>query len=151
MQIAVVLHNCGKFISLEDVSECCVPYYVATEIIGLSHSEREMIAYTVRFNTSPFLYYREFTQEADISKEEYLTIAKITAILWLANAMDRTHKQKCQDVTMTFKNRELKITVTSQEDLSLEFGTFREKAEFFEEVFNVHPTIRQKKYLTRGA
>ena len=118
---------------------------MATEIIGLSHSEREMIAYTVRFNTSPFLYYREFTQEADISKEEYLTIAKITAILRLANAMDRTHKQKCQDVTMTLKNRELKITVTSQEDLSLEFGTFREKAEFFEEVFNVHPTILQKK------
>ena len=145
LQIAVVLHNCGKFISLEDVSECAFHIIMATEIIGLSHSEREMIAYTVRFNTSPFLYYREFTQEADISKEEYLTIAKITAILRLANAMDRTHKQKCQDVTMTLKNRELKITVTSQEDLSLEFGTFREKAEFFEEVFNVHPTIRQKK------
>ena len=118
---------------------------MATEIIGLSHSEREMIAYTVKFNTSPFLYYREFAQGADISKEEYLTVAKMTAILRLANAMDRTHKQKCQNVTMTLKDRELTVTVASQDDLALEFGTFREKAEFFEEVFNVHPTIRQKK------
>ena len=145
LQIAVQLHDCGKYISMGDVAECSYRIIMATEIIGLSHSEREMIAYTVRFNTSPFLYYREFTQEADISKEDYLTIAKMTAILRLANAMDRTHKQKCQDVTMALKDRELKITVTSQEDLSLEFGTFREKAEFFEEVFNVHPTIRQKK------
>ena len=145
LQIAVLLHNCGKFISLEDVSECAFHIIMATEIIGLSHSEREMIAYTVKFNTSPFLYYREFAQEADISKEEYLTIAKMTAILRLANAMDCTHKQKCQNVTVTLKNRELKVTVASQDDLALEFGTFREKAEFFEEVFNVHPTIRQKK------
>ena len=27
LQIAVVLHNCGKFMSLEDVSECAFPYY----------------------------------------------------------------------------------------------------------------------------
>ena len=81
LQIAVVLHNCEKLISLSDVLRVRLFIIMATEIIGLSHSEREMIAYTVRFNTSPFLCYREFTQEADISKEEYLTIAKLTAIL----------------------------------------------------------------------
>src|SRR5699024_7938907 len=54
LQISVILHNCGKFISLEDVSECAFNIIMATEIIGLSHAEREMIAYTVKFNTSPF-------------------------------------------------------------------------------------------------
>ena len=47
LQISVILHNCGKFISLEDVSDCAFNIIMATEIIGLSHSEREMIAYTV--------------------------------------------------------------------------------------------------------
>ena len=51
LQISVILHNCGKFISLEDVSDCAFNIIMATEIIGLSHSEREMIAYTVKFNT----------------------------------------------------------------------------------------------------
>lgn len=147
LQIAVILHNCGKFISLENVADCAFNIIMATEIIGLSHSEREMIAYTVKFNTSPFVYYTELAEKADLSKEEYLIIAKMTAILRIVNAMDRTHKQKCKDVTVVLKERELKITVASQEDLALESGAFAEKAEFFEEVFNVHPVLRQKKRL----
>lgn len=64
MQISVILHNCGKFISLEDVSDCAFNIIMATEIIGLSHSEREMIAYTVKFNTSPFVYYTELAEKS---------------------------------------------------------------------------------------
>lgn len=145
LQISVILHNCGKFISLENVADCAFNIIMATEIIGLSHSEREMIAYTVKFNTSPFVYYSELAEKADISQEEYLIIAKMTAILRIVNAMDRTHKQKCKEVTVNLKDRELRISVATQEDLSLEIGTFQEKAEFFEEVFNVHPVMKQKK------
>ncbi len=145
LQIAVILHGCGKFISLENVSECAFNIIMATEIIGLSHAEREMIAYAVKFNTSPFLYYAELAQRSDVSREEYLIIAKMTAILRIVNAMDRTHKQKCNDIAVTLKDQELKISVTSQEDLTLEIGAFNEKAEFFEEVFSVHPVMKQKK------
>lgn len=145
LQIAVILHNCGKYISLDDVSECAFNIIMATEIIGLSHLEREMIAYTVKFNTSPFVYDAELTEKSDLTREEYLKIAKMTAILRIVNAMDRTHRQKCKDVSVTLKDQELRVTVTSSEDLSLEIGAFREKAEFFEEVFQIHPEIRQKK------
>lgn len=145
LQISVILHNCGKFISLEDVSECAYNIIMATEIIGLSHVEREMIAYTVKFNTSPFAYYDEMGARTSLTKEEYMVVAKLTAILRMVNALDRTHKQKCKNVNVTLKEHELKLTVTSQEDLSLEIGTFNEKAEFFEEIFNVHPVFKQRK------
>lgn len=145
LQISIILHNCGKFISLEDVSECAYNIIMATEIIGLSHTEREQIAYTVKYNTSPFVYYDEQQIRSGLSRDEYLIVAKLTAILRLVNALDRTHRQKCKNVTVTLRDHELKILVASQEDLSLEIGTFRDKAEFFEEVFNVHPEIRQKK------
>lgn len=145
LQIAVILHNCGKFISLENVSECAFNIIMATEIIGLSHAEREMIAYTVKFNTSPYTYYTERTGQSDLSADEYLCVAKLTAILRIVNALDRTHRQKCEEATVTLKEHELRIVVTSREDLSLEIGTFQEKAAFFEEVFNVHPVLKLKK------
>lgn len=147
LQIAVILHNCGKFISLEDVSECAYNIIMATEIIGLSDIEREMIAYIVKFNTSPFIYYDELSVRTSISREEYMSIAKLTAILRLVNALDRTHRQKCKNASVTLKEHELRISVASQEDLSLEIGTFNQKAEFFEEVFNVHPVFRQRKQI----
>lgn len=145
LQISVILHNCGKFISLEDVSECAYNIIMATEIIGLSHTEREMIAYTVKFNTSAFPDYDDFDTGTSIGSRDYLRIAKLTAILRLVNALDRTHKQKCSDVTVTLKEHELKITAATHEDLTLEAGTFREKADFFESVFHVQPVFRQKK------
>ena len=33
------------------------------------------------------------------------------------------------------------------EDLTLEIGTLEEKADFFEEVFNVHPVLKQRRKL----
>lgn len=145
LQISVILHNCGKYISLANVAECAYNIIMATEIIGLSHSEREIIANVVRFNTLEFCYYDELATFSSVSREDYLVIAKLTAILRVANALDRSHKQKFKDVNITLRDNKLILAVNSQEDLTLEKGTLAEKIEFFEEVFNVHPVIKQKK------
>lgn len=39
LQIAVQLHDCGKYISMGDVAECSYQIIMATEIIGLSTEE----------------------------------------------------------------------------------------------------------------
>ncbi len=145
LRIAVILHSCGKFISLEDISDCAYNIIRATEIIGLSGEEREVVAFTVKYNTSPFVYYDSLTTPTDLSWDQYMVVAKLTAILRVANALDRTHKQKCKDVTVTMKEHEMRITVVTQEDLSLEKGAFNDKVDFFEEVFNVRPVLKQKK------
>ena len=44
LQIAVNLHSCGKFISVRDASSCAYNIIMGTEIIGLSHRERELVA-----------------------------------------------------------------------------------------------------------
>jgi len=148
LQIAVILHSCGKFISLTDVSDCAYNIILATEIIGLSHEERAIVAYMVKYNTSRFIYYDELETKTDLDEKEYMIVAKLTAILRIANSLDRTHQQKCSNLTVTLKEHELRISVASQADLSLERGAFEEKVDFFEEVFNVRPVLKQKKTLT---
>ena len=145
LQISVILHNCGKFISLTNVAECAYNIVMATEIIGLSHAERQIIATVIKFNTMDFCYYNELVASSSVSQEEYLVIAKLTAILRIANALDRSHRQKFKDITVTLRDDQLVIGVESQDDLTLEKGTLAEKAGFFEEVFNIHPVIKQRK------
>lgn len=145
LQISAILHNCGKYISLTNVAECAYNIIMATEIIGLSHAERQIIANVVKFNTLEFCYYDELAANSSVSREEYLVIAKLTAILRLANALDRSHKQKFKNAVITLREEKLVISVESQEDLTLEKGTLAEKADFFEEVFNVHPVVKQRK------
>jgi len=93
----------------------------------------------VRYNALEFEYLGK--------SNDYLLIAKLTAILRIANAMDHSHKQKFKDVRIILKENVLQITVVTPEDISLEKGLFPEKAAFFEEVFHILPVIKQKKIL----
>lgn len=147
LQIAVILHGCGKYISLSDPADCSYQIIMATEIIGLSRKEREIIAYIVKFNTTEFPYYEELSGETDLDRSEYLTVAKLAAILRVANACDRSHKQKFENVKVSLKDKELIIQVDTPEDITLERGLFTEKAAFFEEVFSIRTSIHQKKHI----
>ncbi len=143
LQIAVLLHDCGKYISLTSAAECSYNIIMSTEIIGLSHLERELVANVVKFNTTDFAYYDAFAGKLD--KKSYILLEKLTAMLRVANALDRSHKQKFKNVKIVLKERELIITVDTVDNILLEKGLFGEKAEFFEEVFSIEPVIKQKK------
>lgn len=145
LQLASILHDCGKYISLVNLGECSYQIIMATEIIGLSHMEREIVANIVKFNHEDFIYFEELSRRSSLDRQAYLTVAKLTAILRIANGLDRSHKQKFKDVKVTWKDKELILTVESDEDITLEKGLFHDRMQFFEEVFNVRPVIKQKR------
>ncbi len=146
LRLATILHDCGKYISLVNIGETSYNIIMATEIIGLSHREREMVASIVRFNHSSFVYFEKMHSETtELDKESYLIVAKLTAILRLANSMDRSHKQKLKGLKATLKENELILTVNTLEDITLECGFFETSTEFFKEVYSVTPIIKQKK------
>ncbi len=51
------------------------------------HRRTKVIASAVRYNTTEFVYYGNYDDGPGIDKERYLLVAKLTAILRLANAM----------------------------------------------------------------
>jgi exopolyphosphatase/guanosine-5'-triphosphate,3'-diphosphate pyrophosphatase len=120
---------------------------MSTEIIGLSHMEREIVASVVRFNHSPFSYYGEQSSESGLDRESYLVVAKLTAILRLANSLDRSHKQKFKGVKAALRDNELILTVDTREDTSLEKRAFELNEKFFMEVYSIKPVLKQKKSL----
>ena len=146
LRMATLLHDCGKYISMLNLAECSYAIIMSTEIIGLSHREREIVANVVKYNHLEFDYYHQHDlHENHMDQEEHLIIAKLTAILRVANALDRSHRQKCRDFKTVIKDDQLIITVSTMEDITLEKGFFEQKADFFEEVFSVRPVIRQKR------
>ena len=147
LQISTILHDCGKYISMMNLGDCSYSIIMATEIIGLSHQEREIVANVVKYNHKTFDYYEEMNHTASLDRDAYLKIAKLTAILRVANALDRSHKQKFKNVRISVREEQLLITVETNEDITLERGLFGARAEFFTEVFNLEPVIKQKRTL----
>ena len=144
LQAAVILHGCGKYIDLSNGAVCSYSIIMATEIIGLSLKERRIIANVVKYNTLEFDYETIVNQE-HMTMEDYLLITKLVAILRVANALDRSHKQKFGEVRLVMKDKELAIHVNTKADITLEKGLFPPKADYFEEVYHVRPVIHQKK------
>lgn len=143
LRIATILHDCGKFVSMANLGECSYGIVMNSEIIGLSHREREIVANVIKYNHQEYTY-RDVLGTSDLDYEACLVIAKLIAILRLANGLDRSHKQKFKDVKITHKADELIFMVGSAVDITLETGLFYNRAEFFDEVFSIHPVIRQR-------
>lgn len=152
LQIAADLHSCGKFVSMREATESAYDIIMATEVIGLSHLEREIVANVVRYHIQKFSYDEVRVEESMDRNTELLSvsnlnmvIAKLTAILRLANSMDRGHKNKLADCRVMVKDDELLIMTDYCGDVMLERLSIESKADFFEEIFGIRPVLKQKK------
>ncbi len=145
MECIAILHDCGKYISLSEASNCSYTIIMSSEILGLTHKEREIVATTVEFNRKPVEPYDNLSDK--FTEKEYITILKLLAILKVANALDRSHKQKIKNVSIRVKDRELLITIEANSSLALEKGLFKKNADFFEEIFSIKPVLRENKKL----
>ena len=145
LQIAAILNECGRYISLTNVGESSYNIVMATEMIGLSHLEREIVANIVKYSTETFEYYETVGRVTTLDKESFLKIAKLTAIIRLADGLDISHREKCDNVKTTLKEDSIIITVESNADMTLELSMFARNAELFEEVYNIKPIVKQKK------
>ncbi|MDO4554137.1 MAG: exopolyphosphatase [Lachnospiraceae bacterium] len=142
LELACLLHECGKFINMNEPGVNGYQLIMSTEIIGLSHRERRLLANIVLYNTTELPAYEE---QHSYNVSDYLLIGKLTAILRLANVLDRSHKQKLSDYTILRKGPELVITGTPMADMTLEASLLKEKADFFEEIYGIRPILRQKR------
>lgn len=146
LRLCATLHDCGKYISMQNLSECGYNIIMSTEIIGLTAKEREIVANVVRYNHSTFVYYEDSGLEGRLTAKDYMVVTKLTAILRLANGLDRSHKKKFTDVRIRLREGQLQIAVSTKKDITLEKGLFDNRANFFEEVFSVKPVIRQREF-----
>lgn len=146
LEIAIILHDCGDFVNLNHSHENSYNIIMSTEIIGLSHQERKMTAELVHYSPDNFPRYTHDMN--DDEKCHYIMLSKLSAIFTIANALDKSHTQKFSDVKISFKQNRLTIITNTVEDITLEYGLFPEKANFFEEVYGIKPCIKQKRRFT---
>ena len=144
LRVACYLHDCGKYISFVNVADCSYNIIMSTEIIGLSDRERKVIANVVRYNTQELGYYKSISKKDELGVEDYMLVARLVAIMRLANCMDQSYLQKIESMNITRKDDELVISVATSSDYTLERGIFRENVDFFEEIFNLKPVLKMK-------
>ena len=143
LQLSARLRDVGKYVTLSSPAEVSFAIIMGSEIIGLSHVERQIIATVVKNSYPNDISYSEFDM-MDFDAESYRTAVKLTAILRVATGLSRSTRKGYESIKSVIKDRELVITVSSADDLMVERGLFFERADTFEEVFGLRPVLRVK-------
>lgn len=132
VQIAAILHNIGKFINMKNSDVATYNIISSSEIIGISHDERMLVAEMSNIDTEESIY-----------NKRDIRLAKLSAILQMANALDRSHKQKIKDYSLKLDDNKLILEIRYMGDLSLEMLSFNLHRDFFREIFGIEFVLKQ--------
>jgi exopolyphosphatase/guanosine-5'-triphosphate,3'-diphosphate pyrophosphatase len=142
LQVASIVHDIGNYVAARGHHRHAYYLLVNSEVFGLSKMDLEIVANVAR-------YHRKGTPQSDhpayaaLPRGARLTVNRLSAILRVADALDKSHAQRVQNPRVTTQEGELIIDVEATEDLALERMTLDQKGGLFEEVFGLRPVLRE--------
>lgn len=140
LELAAILHECGYYVAVKQHLLNSFDLIKDMDIYGMTDEEMTVTAYVARYNDDDVPSYDEPGIDG-LSDEKRLIVAKLVAIFRLANALDKSQKQKLKDISVRQENNRLLISAQSDADLHLEKWAFQQCAPFFQEVFGFHPEL----------
>jgi len=140
LEVASILHDIGKFVNLKSHNRISADIILDSTIIGFTDDEMAIIANIARYH-SMSIPTELHSQYNNLSPSNQMMVSKLSAILRLADALDRSHLQKIQDIKLELVDKKLNVFVSSKKDILLEQWTFKLKSMFFEEVFGIKCTL----------
>ena len=123
--------------------------------VVMDYSDAKIEAEEVFYNDNSYQFYKKLElknllnrfdtskKAPEVNREDLATVAKLAAILRMADALDRSYCQKIKNCRISISEQTLVINVLSKMDISLESWTFDRKSEFFEEVFGLKPVLQR--------
>lgn len=142
LRVAALLHEIGGFISNRSHHKHSMYIIQNSGLFGLSREDVVLAALIARYHRRalPSLSHPEY---AALDRESRITVSKKTAILRVADALDRNHLQQIRDPSISLTQDELVITVDSAEDQTLERLALKEKGTLFEDVYGLKVVLRE--------
>jgi exopolyphosphatase / guanosine-5'-triphosphate,3'-diphosphate pyrophosphatase len=141
LYIAALLHDLGYVVNARSHHKHSMYLIMHGELFGLSERDVTLAALTAR-------YHRRSTPRpihplyASLDWESQTNVAKMAAILRVADALDRSGGQRIRDIACTREDGALVISVPTGDDLSLEQLSLSQKGKMFTEIFGMPVVLR---------
>ncbi|CAH0415850.1 hypothetical protein KAR50_00995 [Periweissella fabaria] len=145
LDVVCIVHDIGNFVNSYAHYIHSAKLIQSLDFHGLSDKEQAIIAMVSQFHSSKTPVAGEYQSEAErFNKKERLLIAKLTAILRIADALDDSRLQKIKTISVSLRETEVVITATTPANILLEAWTFEQKSAFFMDVFGIQATLKKR-------
>jgi exopolyphosphatase/guanosine-5'-triphosphate,3'-diphosphate pyrophosphatase len=141
---AAMLHESGEFVNNHDHHLHSYNMVRASDIVGLSVEETEIVALICFYHSSLAPSENDLCYAA-LERAEKVRVSKLVALLKLADALDSSYNQKFSNMDAKLTDGVLIITVNTQTNTALEQWAFAEKGQFFAEVFGLKAQLKVRK------
>jgi exopolyphosphatase / guanosine-5'-triphosphate,3'-diphosphate pyrophosphatase len=141
LYIGALLHDLGYAVNARSHHKHSMYLMLHGELFGLSGRDVMLAALTAR-------YHRRSTPRpthpmyASLDWESQTNVAKMAAILRVADALDRSNNQRVRDIVCSREDGSLVISVPTGDDLSLEQLSLSQKSKMFTEIFGMPVVLR---------
>ena len=142
LQVAAILHEVGTYVSPRTHHKHSEYIILNSEIFGLDRLDVTIVALVSRYHrhSGPKL---EHPSYAALSTEDRIRVCKLSAILRVADALERTHAQRVSKIEITRTAQKLKIRLPGLEDAAIERLAMDSKGDVFEQVFGLAVFIEE--------
>ncbi len=142
LHCASLLHEAGGFISSRAHHKHSLYLIMHSEIFGLSKADIFLIAIISRYHrNSPPKASHPYYSELDTQQQ--MRVSKISSILRIADALDRTHTSRINDVEVKTKKKKLELLLVGIKDASVERIAMRSKGNLFSDIFGLDISIQE--------
>jgi exopolyphosphatase/guanosine-5'-triphosphate,3'-diphosphate pyrophosphatase len=141
LYLAALLHDIGYAVSTQSHHKHSMYLIQNSELFGISKKDLLLIALLARYHrrASPKPIHEGY---ASLDWQDRITVTKLAALLRVADALDRSNKQRVKDIECARENGQFVISAESADDLSLEQLALQQKSELFQEVFGMPVVLR---------
>lgn len=143
LRLSAILQDCGKYVSTKAAGESGYNIIMNTEILGLSHKERVVVANIVKASFENAWGKWDGSDELDI--EQSVLVTKLSAILILGLGLARNQKKWFSDVGCSIKDKQMTISLSTTADMTLERGLFKGFVPLFKDVYGYDVVVKGSK------
>ncbi|HEX7182633.1 MAG TPA: Ppx/GppA phosphatase family protein [Thermoanaerobaculia bacterium] len=143
LEYAALLHDIGYSIQYRNHHKHA--YYLITNanLDAFDQREIEIIAHVARYHRGPAPKPERQPTLAALKPWQQRTIRKLSALLRLSDALDRTHASRVDEIYGAIRKGRVTLEVLSRYDVELELEAARERGRFFAKVFGCRLRLRQ--------
>ncbi|MBT3192735.1 MAG: exopolyphosphatase [Verrucomicrobia bacterium] len=142
LAVASLLHESGLYVSNSSHHKHSFYLILNSDIFGLGSRDLLLAALVARYHrgATPRPGHDHY---ASLPRESRLTVNKLSAILRVANALDRNHSVSALDIELQYTDEGVRIAVRTRTDITMVQHRVNQRSELFEQVYGTRVAVCQ--------
>ncbi len=143
LEVSTILHDIGMYVGASGHHKHSSYLIDAAEIFGLRKSDKDIVTNVARYHRRSIPQPSHVTYMS-LPKTDRAIVSKLSAILRVADALDRSHQQKIRNFTLIKKSDSFELWIPEEVgDISIERDGLAKKGGMFGEIFGAAVSLKQ--------